>query len=84
MSADLRRPHLHSYYLDSGFTTGFTKSGGAGLAEVLRGQRNLVEVLSTTGTENLWILRAGITSDSSVPSELLSSRSMVDLMAEAA
>jgi capsular exopolysaccharide synthesis family protein len=78
MSADLRRPRLQSYFPDSGFPT----SDGAGLTEVLRGKRNLMEVLSTTGTENLWVLHAGARGDLSAPTELLGSQSMFDLLAE--
>ena len=78
ISADLRRPRLQTYFRGSDFQ----RSGGAGLAEVLSGERQAQDVLSTTGTTNLWVLHAGGKADSTGPSELLGSESMTRLLAE--
>lgn len=78
VSADLRRPRLQSYFQGSDF--GLTD--GAGLTEVLLGQRSSMGALSTTDTKNLWVVHAGGSADSPGPSELLGSRSMIDLLAD--
>jgi capsular exopolysaccharide synthesis family protein len=78
VSADLRRPRLQTYFRGSDFQM----SGGAGLTEVLSGKRRAQDVLSTTGTKNLWVLHTGGKADSTGPLELLGSESMIHLLAE--
>jgi capsular exopolysaccharide synthesis family protein len=72
VAADLRKPRLHAY---------FEGSDGGGLTEVLTGTRQPEIAISTTDTENLWILHAGGGADSPAPSDLLGSQSMIDLLA---
>jgi capsular exopolysaccharide synthesis family protein len=67
VSADLRRPQLHTH---------FPGSEGEGLTEVLTGRRRSSDVLSTTIAENLWILHAGQRSEMLDPSEALGSETM--------
>jgi non-specific protein-tyrosine kinase len=75
VSADLRRPRLQTYFPSA--------DGEMGLSELLTGKGfPLEEALSTTGRHNLWLLQAGPRIDPLLPLELLSSESMIDLMAE--
>jgi capsular exopolysaccharide synthesis family protein len=67
VSADLRRPALEQFFPDS---------QGAGLTEVLYGQRRATQVLMKTPTENLLVLHAGPLLPSTNALELLSSDHM--------
>lgn len=78
VSADLRRPLLQNYFDQAGFRG----SGGEGAIDVLRGVRNTLDVLTSTDTENLWILPAGEPGGSSGSLDPFSSEAMVDLLAE--
>lgn len=73
VAADLRRPQLQTY---------FQGSGGDGLTEVLTGTRQPEIAISTTDTENLWVLHAGRETESVDPSEYLGSESMKGLLSE--
>jgi capsular exopolysaccharide synthesis family protein len=75
ISADLRRPRLQTYFP--------AEDGLVGLTQILTGEHyRLQEALSETGVQNLWLLRSGPQIDSPGPLELLSSESMIDLIAE--
>jgi capsular exopolysaccharide synthesis family protein len=78
VSADLRRPRLQTYFRGSDFL----RSGGAGLTEVLSGNRKAQDVLSTAGIKNLSVLHTGGKADATGPLELLGSESMSRLLAE--
>jgi capsular exopolysaccharide synthesis family protein len=73
VSADLRRPALQEY---------FFSLKRAGLTDVLSGIRKTSEVVGSTGKENLWLLGSGTGAGSVSPLELLSSKSMRDVIAE--
>lgn len=73
VAADLRRPQLQTYFQGSDRDV---------LTEVLPGERQPEIAISTTGTENLWVLHAGRESDSLDPSEYLGSGSMRGLLKE--
>jgi polysaccharide biosynthesis transport protein len=75
ISADLRRPRLQTYFP--------AKDGLVGLTQILTSEHYpLEEALSDTGVQNLWLLQSGPQIDSPGPLELLSSESMIDLIAE--
>jgi polysaccharide biosynthesis transport protein len=75
ISADLRRPRLQTYFP--------AEDGLVGLTQILTGEHSpLEEALSDTGIQNLWLLQSGPQIDSPGPLELLSSESMIDLIAE--
>jgi capsular exopolysaccharide synthesis family protein len=75
ISADLRRPRLQTYFP--------AEDGLVGLTQILtREHYVLEEALSDTGVQNLWLLHSGPQIDSPGPLELLSSESMIDLIAE--
>lgn len=73
VSADLRRPALQEY---------FFSLKQAGLTDVLSGIRKTSEVVGSTGKENLWLLGSGTGAGSVSPLELLSSKSMRDVITE--
>ena len=73
VAADLRRPQLQTY---------FQGSDSDVLTEVLPGKRQHEIAVSTTGTENLWVLHAGQETESVDPSEYLGSESMKGLLSE--
>jgi capsular exopolysaccharide synthesis family protein len=73
VAADLRRPQLQTY---------FGGSDGGGVTEVLPGTRQPQIVISTTGTENLWVLYAGRETESLDPTVYLGSEPMRHLLAE--
>jgi capsular exopolysaccharide synthesis family protein len=73
VAADLRRPQLQTYFQGSDRDV---------LTEVLPGKRQHEIAVSTTGTENLWVLHAGLETESLDPSEYLGSESMRRLLAE--
>lgn len=73
VAADLRRPQLHTYFQGSDRNI---------LTEVLPGERQPQIAISTTGTENLWVLHAGPESESLDPSEYLGSEAMRGLLEE--
>jgi succinoglycan biosynthesis transport protein ExoP len=50
VAADLRRPRLQQY---------FPNPNGAGLADVLSGEKAALDVLAWTGIDNLWVLHTG-------------------------
>jgi polysaccharide biosynthesis transport protein len=75
ISADLRRPRLQTYFP--------AEDGFLGLTQMLTSKRYpLEEALSETGVQNLWLLQSGPQIESPGPLELLSSESMIELMAE--
>jgi capsular exopolysaccharide synthesis family protein len=69
VEGDMRRPVLHRF---------FALDNSAGLAEVLKGEASLSEVLQPTGIENLFFLSSG--TPPSHPAELLGSRAMRELL----
>ena len=69
VEGDMRRPVLHRF---------FALDNRAGLAEVLKGEATLSEVLQPTGIENLFFLASG--KPPSHPAELLGSRAMRELL----
>lgn len=69
VEGDMRRPLLHRF---------FALDNSAGLAEVLKGEASLSEVLQPTGIENLFFLSSG--TPPSHPAELLGSRAMRELL----
>ncbi len=69
VEGDMRRPVLHRF---------FALDHSAGLAEVLKGEATLTEVLQPTGVENLFFLSSG--TPPSHPAELLGSRAMRELL----
>jgi polysaccharide biosynthesis transport protein len=73
VAADLRRPHLQTYFQGSDHDV---------LTEVLPGKRQHEIAVSTTGTENLWVLHIGRETKLLDPSEYLGSESMIRLLAE--
>ena len=73
VAADLRRPHLQTYFQGSDHDV---------LTEVLPGKRQHEIAVSTTGTENLWVLHVGRETKLLDPSEYLGSESMIRLLAE--
>jgi capsular exopolysaccharide synthesis family protein len=69
VEGDMRRPVLHRF---------FALDNSIGLAEVLKGEATLSEVLQPTGIENLFFLASG--KPPSHPAELLGSRAMRELL----
>jgi capsular exopolysaccharide synthesis family protein len=73
LSADVRRPGLQNY---------FPVGDGTGLAEVLIGRCKALDVLATTGVDNLSVLHVGGDDLSSSTPELLGSEAMKHLLAD--
>lgn len=73
ISADLRRPRLQEY---------FPPTNGNGLRGVLFGSKDLLESLSATGIDNLWVLHAGPPVDSSDHLDVFGSEAMKQLLAK--
>jgi polysaccharide biosynthesis transport protein len=73
VSADLRRPHLQSY---------FPEQNGKGLTEVLLGSRRFLDAVSPTSTRNLWVLNTGPRNDPEGTLALLGSGAMRALLTE--
>jgi succinoglycan biosynthesis transport protein ExoP len=73
VSADLRRPHLQSY---------FPGQNGEGLTEVLAGSRRFLDAVSPTSTRNLWVLNTGPRNDPEGTLALLGSGAMRALLTE--
>jgi capsular exopolysaccharide synthesis family protein len=71
VAADLRRPRLQTY---------FQGAGGEGLSEVVTGTSQPQIAITTTDTENLWVVHAGRESVSVDPAEYLGSESMSGLL----
>jgi capsular exopolysaccharide synthesis family protein len=73
VAADLRRPRLQTY---------FERAGGEGLTEVLTGTRQPQIAITTTDTEDLWVVHTGPEAEPLNPSEFLGSESMSRLLAQ--
>jgi capsular exopolysaccharide synthesis family protein len=71
VAADLRRPRLQTY---------FQGAGGEGVSEVVTGTSQPQIAITTTDTENLWVVHAGREAESLDPSEYLGSESMSGLL----
>ena len=71
MDTDLRRPNVHR-------ALGMKR--GPGLADVLRNEANLADVILPTQTENLWMISSGRVPPN--PSELINSEMMTKVMRE--
>lgn len=71
MDTDLRRPNVHR-------ALGMKR--GPGLADVLRSEAELTDVILPTQTENLWMISSGRVPPN--PSELINSEKMAQVMRE--
>jgi capsular exopolysaccharide synthesis family protein len=69
IDADLRRPRCHQV---------LRAPNGAGLTELLTGQREVSEIIKPTATENLFLLSSGAVPPN--PAELIGSRKMHDTL----
>lgn len=72
IDADMRRGHLHGYFMESREN---------GLSEYLSGQRSLEDVIAPTQLENLWFMSAGAVPPN--PAELLMQPGWAALIREA-
>jgi capsular exopolysaccharide synthesis family protein len=73
VSADLHRPRMHEY---------FPPVNGNGLTGVLMGQQNVLEALSRSGVDNLWVLHSGAALESSSQPDVFGSDSMKQVLKE--
>lgn len=71
VAADLRRPRLQHY---------FYNPNGAGLADVLLGEKSPLDALAWAGIDNLWVLHSG--SPRGNPDMFFDSKTLHDVLAE--